>query len=276
MKAKVLSAIGAIALFTGTSALAADMPVKAPPPPPPLIWSGFYIGGNIGIVSERASGTSDFLDPSAPPGESRTNPQSNSFTNTTGIGGGQIGYNWQIDPRWLVGLEADWDATRPGYSFCRQTSTTSLACTDNGDGFETISSNTKWLASARARLGFTMGNWMLYGTGGIAWGRVDTTLTENCLVFGCGSSSTALFATNTSTTTKAGWVGGVGAAVALWSNWSARAEWLHYDLGTISNTLTTAGLTGGVTPSLQTAVWSRTERYDVIRIGFDYRLPWHY
>ena len=72
----------------------------------------------------------------------------------------------------------------------------SIACSDNGFGFETISSKTDWLATVRGRLGVTWGNWLFYGTGGAAWGRVDTTLTLSCLVGGCGGSATTLFALN--------------------------------------------------------------------------------
>ncbi len=96
-----LLAFAAVAAFAG----AAD---AASPPPN---WTGFYIGGNIGGVASRSSGTSDFLDPSAPPGLT-TNPQSNSFNNSSFIGGVQAGYNWQFAPRWVAGIEADWDWTR--------------------------------------------------------------------------------------------------------------------------------------------------------------------
>ena len=41
----LLASAGAMAL-AGT-ALAADLPPPPPPPPPPL-WTGFYIGANIG------------------------------------------------------------------------------------------------------------------------------------------------------------------------------------------------------------------------------------
>jgi outer membrane immunogenic protein len=81
-----------------------------------------------------------------------------------------------------------------------------------------------------------------------------------------------LLASSTTSTTKSGWVAGLGSAVALQGNWSARLEWLHIDLGSVSNSFTTSGLTGGAIPSTQTTVWSRAERYDVIRLGLDYRL----
>jgi outer membrane immunogenic protein len=149
---RLATAIAAIALI-GTPAFAADMavkmPVKAPPPAPaPVVsWTGFYVGGNIGGVVEHF----------------------------------QAGYNWQFNPQWLVGVEGDWDWTNTGYSFCRQTNQLSAPCFNNGFGFESISSKTDWLATVRGRLGFVWGNWLFYGTGGAAWGRVNTTATLNCL-----------------------------------------------------------------------------------------------
>jgi outer membrane immunogenic protein len=274
---KLLVACIAAAAFCGVPALAADMPVKAPPPAPVVAptysWTGFYIGGNAGGVIEHASGTSDFLDPTATgtAGHSLTNPQNNSFSNTRFIGGLQAGYNWQFDPRWVVGVEADWDWTNTGYNTCRATNAFNALfgfppCSDHGDGFENFSSTTNWIATARARLGVTVANFLLYGTGGAAVGRVSTTLGQNCLVAGCGLSTTPLAVSATSSTDKTGWAAGLGAEYAIGANWSAKAEWLHIDLGTINSSLTTAGSTGP-----QTTVWSRTERYDQFRVGLNYR-----
>jgi outer membrane immunogenic protein len=263
---KLATAITAIALI-GTPAFAADMAVKAPPPAPapvaPVVdWTGFYVGGNIGGVLENASGTSDFTDTTPNP----SNPQNDSFSKAGFLGGGQAGYNYQIAPL-VVGVEGDWDWTDTKYSFCRQTDPGSAACFDNSNGFETIGSKTDWLATLRGRLGVTWGNLLFYGTGGAAWGRVNTDLTLSCLVDGCGATSLVkLFSSSTNSDTKSGWVAGLGAEYMLARNWSVRAEWLHIDLGTISDSLSTVGSSG----TIQTAVWSRTERFDQFRVGVNY------
>ena len=119
----------------------------------------------------------------------------------------------------------------------------------------------------------TWGNWLFYGTGGAAWGRVDTTLTLSCLVGGCGGSATTLFASSTTGRTKAGWVAGFGAEWMLAGNWSVRAEWLHIDLGSINESLQTAGFHTTFVflgAGTETAVWSRTERFDEFRVGANY------
>jgi outer membrane immunogenic protein len=82
---------------------------------------------------------------------------------------------------------------------------------------------------------------------------------------GCGSSTKPLFASSTSSTTKAGWVAGLGAEWMLAGNWLVRAEWLHIDLGSITDSLVTFGSIG-----TQTAVWSRTERFEEFRGGVSY------
>jgi outer membrane immunogenic protein len=247
-------------------ASAADMPVKAPlpAPPPAYSWTGFYIGGNGGWAWERVSGTSNFLDTTLT-GVSASNPQSNSFSNSGGIFGGQIGYNWQV-AKWVLGVEGDWDWVRTNYSQCRQTDTTSLACIDNEDGFQTLGGRTDWLATARGRVGVTWDRFMFYGTGGAAWARIETTDSLSCFD-GCGASShTEILASSTVTQTKTGWVAGLGAEGMIDAHWSVKAEWLYVDLGNTSVTLTTLGSAG-----TQSGVWSHNDRIDLFRVGLNYR-----
>ena len=269
----VRNLVGAALLFAGP-AVAADLPARLPAkaPPPPLVpvftWTGWYIGGNIGGVTEHASGTSDFLDTrvGAP---FNANPQINTFSNTRVIAGAQGGYNWQFSPWGVLGFEADWDFTDTGYTFSRQTNTLSAAGFDNGFGFETIESRTRWLITTRARFGFLAAPTLLiYGTGGAAWGDVETNLTQSCLVFGCGATSTAISLLSLRTDDiKSGWAAGAGVAWMFAPNWTLRGEWLHIDLGTITNSLSTVG-TGG---SLQTTVWSRSEKFDEFRAAVNFK-----
>ena len=269
---KILLGLAAAATLIASQALAADMPLKAPLAPVSPGWSGFYVGGHLGVVDSHASGTSDFLDPLATPPDSVANPQHNSLSQTSAIGGFQAGYNWQFDRMYVLGVEGDFSFLHPSYSFCRQTNTNSTACVNTGDGFETIGSSTHWLSTVRGRLGVTVENFLFYGTGGVAFGRVETDLALTCPT-GCGSSIVPVFASSTTTSTQVGWAAGLGGEMMIYRNWSARLEWLHIDLGDINSSLTTAGTTpvGRLrVPSTQTATWSRDERYDVIRFGVDF------
>src|SRR6266436_3739970 len=101
----VTAALSAL-LVTSMAANAADVRARpapyAPPPPvyapPPFSWTGFYLGGNIGGAWARRDVTATFFCVNFKPGNN----------NGVFIGGGQLGFNWQIG--WaLIGFEADFD-----------------------------------------------------------------------------------------------------------------------------------------------------------------------
>lgn len=138
----------ALALFclvsAGTAALAADLPRKAPIAPPPLpvdIWTGFYIGVNLGY------------------GWARTSTDGVSSNNINGvIGGGQLGYNWQTG-NLLLGLEGDFQGSGQKRSDSGVILGTTFA----------VDQKIPWFATMRGRLGYAAGPWLFYGTGGAAW-----------------------------------------------------------------------------------------------------------
>jgi outer membrane immunogenic protein len=117
---KLTTAIAAIALI-GTPAFAADIPVKAPYAPAPAVynWTGWYVGVNAGASMGEAK--TDFniapFTQGVVGGHGETSPNF-PFSDTTSpdgfIGGGQIGYNWQVSPIWVVGLEADFQGLPNG------------------------------------------------------------------------------------------------------------------------------------------------------------------
>jgi outer membrane immunogenic protein len=130
---KIAVIAAALAAFAFTApANAADVPVKGPyykAAPAAFDWTGFYIGAHVGWGKESGSGESGL------------------------IGGAQIGYNWQLNRNWVIGIEADYSAT---------------------DITEpTIPARVDYLASIRGRLGYTWDRTMLYGTGG--WGTAQVT-----------------------------------------------------------------------------------------------------
>jgi len=263
---KILGLV-ATAVIVSAPAFAADMAVKAPilaPAAPVYNWNGFYIGGNLGGVQQKDSGTSNWFSSNSPAIQTN-NPLSNSVTNSAVIGGFQAGYNWQIN-QWVLGVEADWDWTKTKTSFCRQTDVFSVPCSDNGFGFLTFGTGADWVATARGRLGFTWDRLLFYGTGGAAWGKIDTTINANCLIGGCGFSTTRLNTTGSFSDTKAGWVAGGGIEAMLTPNWIVRLEYLHIDLGTIGNTLNLAGVQGP-----QSASWSRSVTLDEVRGAVSYK-----
>jgi outer membrane immunogenic protein len=271
--------VSLLAVLTyGGSAYAADMAVKAPPPASPVAaaytWTGFYLGGNVGEVWAHDSGSTNFFDAfgfdAAPPVPNST-PQSNPVGLSSVIGGVQAGYNWQLK-QWVVGVEADWDWTSAKTGFCRQLDLDGLACSDNGFGFLSFNEKAEWLGSARARLGYSWDRFLVYGTGGLAWGKIDSSINVNCLVGGCGSSTILTNTTASFSDTRVGWVAGGGIEAMLSANWILRAEYLHYGFGSVTDTLNLPAFIAIVPASYsQAATWTHSFAYDTVRAGLTYK-----
>lgn len=252
---------------------AADLPVKTAARPVAAVynWSGFYIGGDAGGAWQRESGTSNYfqtftgIDPSLV-----NNPQGNKSSRTAFVGGVHAGYNWQMS-QLVVGVEADIDWTNVKRSFCRQTDIQSLACADVFRGFLTFTEKAEWIGSARGRLGYAFDRFLVYGTGGAAFGKLDTTISASCLVGGCGGTSTLQSVAGSFSNNRVGWVAGAGFEALVDASWIVRAEYLHYDLGTVTNSLGFAALSPGLLPATISATWSRGVTYDVVRAGLSYK-----
>jgi outer membrane immunogenic protein len=141
------------------------------------------------------------------------------------IGGAQIGYNMQVSPRFVLGLEADWQWSGQKDTACEFGcgATTAAFFGPGGAGFNNAlldEQKLRWFATARARLGFATNNWLWYATGGAAYGRVQSnlSLTSNNIV-------STLFLPGTSAASfshdKLGWTVGAGTETRLWGGWSA-------------------------------------------------------
>jgi outer membrane immunogenic protein len=258
---KTLALAVSILAVSAAAASAADLNTKAPTRAAEVFnWTGFYVGGNVGGARENESGTSNFFSTNAPAAQANT-PQTNSQRSSAVIGGVHAGYNWQVT-RWMFGAEADWDWTHTKNGFCRQTDNLSAACTDNGRGFLTLNGQAEWLASARGRLGYTWDRFMVYGTGGAAWAKFDSSINMNCLVAGCGANTVGQNTTASFSDTKLGWAAGGGVEAMLDTDWIARAEYLHYDLGSVTSTQAAVQ---------QSTTWSRALRYETVRVGLSYK-----
>jgi outer membrane immunogenic protein len=232
-------------------------------------WSGFYLGADLGGVAQStANGRSDFFQPELG-ARYANNPQSQAPSSSAVLGGLHAGYNWQMS-HLVLGVEGDWQWTRANYSFCRQTDVNSLACSDNNVGFVTINSETTGIGTVRGRLGYAFDRVMIYGTGGVAFADLHGSITADCRVDGCGRSHSQNLTSANFSSIKTGWVAGAGAEWMLSPNWIVRSEYLHVDVGTVSDTLNLAPancFNGGPCG----ASWSRSQRYDIGRIGLSYK-----
>lgn len=247
---KILAAATLLAMASG-SAWAADLGpryTKAPVYAPAFSWTGFYVGGHVGggWSEGDATATVSGFGPFDVPGLG----QDGSGV----VGGGQIGYNWQFAPNWVLGIEGDISGT--GIRKSNSTPVT-LGGAPLGVAFtHEAERNIDWMASVRGRFGYAADRWLVYVTGGAAW--ADINYRTNLTGFG-------LFNSGNFNTTKSGWTVGGGAEYAFTNNWTARLEYLYYDFGSESVSNVSA-----VAPPLAYNTTFST-KVNVVRAGVNYK-----
>ena len=153
-----------------------------------------------------------------------------------GQAGGTAGYNWQLG-QGVFGLEGDMD-----WSGLRGSS--AIAACPGGS----CSTSSTWLSTVRGRVGYAFDRFMPYFTGGLAIGDIRAGAP------GVPGASD----------TNAGWAVGGGVELALPGNWSAKAEYLHIDLGD-----TNCGTACGGKPNQNVSL-----RENVFRAGVNYHFGW--
>jgi outer membrane immunogenic protein len=219
---------------------------KAPTVEPVAAWSGPYIGLGIGARStlstaSLAGGTTTTIFGVAPIIVCATCVSSEPLDDTAFRIAPYLGWNWQIGPRWLVGIEGDW-----GWAD-RTTSLTGMDYPESGfmsgNAADSFSLHTTWDASARARVGVLVTPTVLaYVTGGAAWQSVQTT--SNCatsfeacapFIFIGGGTGFLTPGVISHSVNQIGPTVGFGLEAKLWQNFLARAEYRYANFGTISN-----------------------------------------
>jgi len=231
MRKFLIGAATATALLGGSFAHAADLLQKAPPVSAPAIvpeavysWTGFYAGGNIGAGWSSATFTYN-------PGGIGWGLNQAAF-----IGGGQIGYNYQIGHA-LLGIETDADWT---------------SVSNKSGVFGGLQSkvDSPWMTTVAARVGAAYGNWLLFAKGGGGWVENETTLyNAKGGTLWSGSNATG------------GWLVGGGIEYAFGRNWSMKVE---YDYIGLSNWTPSPGLTAG--DSLKVS-----RDFQAAKLGFNYK-----
>lgn len=189
MKKFLLSSVALLGLVAAGAASAADLPsrkgpVAAPVYVPAFTWTGFYVGANAGY--------------------GWGNVNANGFANVGDldgfIGGGQVGYNYQIG-QFVVGAEADFQG----------------ADLSSGNNLGLIGVKTEYFGTVRARVGVAFDRFLPYITGGWAYGNVKTSIPA------IGFSSDR--------THTGGWALGGGVEYAFTNNIVGGVEYLYVDLG---------------------------------------------
>jgi outer membrane immunogenic protein len=227
----------------------ADMGVGPPPVALPIIaptWTGLYVGGNLGYGVARNRLTSVANTATGPVGLTVGDLSGGGI-----LGGGQIGYNWQL-ANWVLGLEADIQAANIGQEHC------SLTCGGNIGSFIT-NNQLNWFATARGRAGYALDGWLWYVTGGAAVAEVqsDYAITGGTTVNG------GLLRVKQN---LSGFTIGAGVETQLWGGWSTKLEYLYMNLGNTDNNFT---FNNAGTPA--TAAIHTTYQDHIFRAGFNYR-----
>jgi outer membrane immunogenic protein len=276
VKYRIALAFFATSCLAGV-AVAADLPIGGPLYRGPFVarqpveWTGIYFGANAGYgwgqhasnIIFTGSGTNGLTNPIPGPfpnfftGVFPTiaGPTELSGTRVTGsadlngaIAGGQIGFNWQAG-MFVFGAELDgqWSG---------QQTTFTVNCGAGCTASETV--KIRSLLTGRGRVGLAFDWIMPYVTGGAALINGIDYLTMTV------AGTTASFQPLSGSTL--GWTAGGGVELALWSNWSAKLEYLYVRANgaTVNAPIPNALGTGTATTPME-------YRDNIVRVGFNYR-----
>jgi outer membrane immunogenic protein len=190
-----------------------EMKQVAPAPLPECNWTGFYIGLNVG----GQWGHSEDRDL----GGYSTRDDGNiwGYDESGVIGGGTIGYNYQWN-RLVLGIEGD-----GGYMNLEGNGVSRFDARFFGSDTHG-QTESDFYTTIRGRLGFAWGHWLFYATGGGIGVNLTTRVIDNCDTGACGDD--LLHASTTDF--NWGWTGGGGIEYMFGCHWTAKAEYLRYQL----------------------------------------------
>ena len=241
-----------VLLTTSMTANAADVYARpyAPPPyvPPAYVapvftWTGFYLGGNIGGAWAHRDVADSLLGANF----------NNGNNDGVFIGGGQVGFNWQVN---YVVLGFEWDVD--GVANNNNTGTVFIPRV----GILQLTSNNSWITTLAARFGVTNGYWLFYGKAGAGWvGSNDFTVTN---------LSTGTSVTVSNNNSNSGWLAGAGIEWAFAPNWSAKVEYNY--LGLDDRTFI---VPAGVPGFLPGDTFTQSNRnIQMVKVGINYLFNW--
>jgi len=204
---KILMAGVAAATFCGAPALAADLPMKAPPrayvaPVPMFTWNGCYVGANVGGAWARGDANVTYATGS----EDLGHPNGSGWA-----GGGQLGCDVQSG-NWVFGVETMWDAVSANGTRGGTTVVNSWPYSLHG--------TVDWFGTLTGRLGYAVDRSLLYVKAGGAWGGMHESLSLPIVPFSATTSGNG-----------GGWVVGGGWEYAFAPNWSMKLEYDYMGFG---------------------------------------------
>ena len=212
--------------FIAIAALAISTSAQAQAPP----WQGFYAGIHGGQASADWNGNLTYNDGINGP-DTTLFPGTEQMSAKSFFGGLTGGYNWQAGIT-VFGIEGDISGLK-----LDDTKTFAFDYLSNGDTDYTwkVKTELNYLATLRGRLGLALGNVMLYGTGGLAYGHVTAEETVTGFAPQGFPAEGQVTAKATSSDHLFGFVYGAGAEWMLDRNWTIKAEYLRMDFGKAGN-----------------------------------------
>jgi outer membrane immunogenic protein len=284
IKAKLYCFMGFTWLLPAT-ALAADIG-SLTATPPPLLWTGFFVGinagGTFGGITGLRSQAMDIFDDQTPGAAGAAGA---AFANTTAgntnalgfLGGGQVGFNYQPSSSIVIGAEADIQGVAGSSVNTKFAGTIPdpLASATIMSTAGQIRASIDYFGTIRGRAGYLLlPTFLLYGTAGLAYANTYLnaaySTSDIAGVYGYGSSNP------TYSETRSGWTAGGGAEWMFLPNWSAKVEYLYYDLGSVSlNGFVTGSntYTGSMGYAYATVTSARYNG-NIVRGGLNYHFDW--
>ena len=226
---------GLVSAVLVQSASAADlpiMPMKAPPVAAGYDWTGFYVGGHIGLATGNSPWTLAPISGGAPAAGSFGLYQSPNAFKESGswFEGLQAGYNLMLKNRVVLGIEAD--GSFP--PFPDPVTGTTIGGVSNFSspsfGAGSFSENVLASGTVRGRIGYAPGHWLFYATGGLAWSYNQQTLTQAAT----GNTEDRFLY-------RFGWAAGVGVETAIAPSWTVRGEYLWTGFPTVAENFPVSG-----------------------------------
>jgi len=195
-------------------------------------FAGWNVTGTVSGVFGKLTQETAFVPP--PPPSPCNNCEGDGSASLRGLMGGLgLGYNWQAGS-WVYGLATDFSLGNADGS-----------TNDCGTPAHECGGALRSLGTVRGLVGWSMGTWMPYATGGYAYGDVRA---YDAFFGGSGSKY------------RGGWTVGGGIEMMLSGAWSAKLDYLYVDLGKDH----LYDLLPGVPEYVQTTA-------NVVRFGLTYR-----
>ena len=178
-------------LSTAAAAWAMVLILNTTPASAQTDWSGFYVGAQAGYARGIVDST-----PGAPLPDS-----------TGALAGIFVGFNFQPQPNFVIGLEADYS-----YSWMDGTD----PC---GNPSWTCGTEVGWTSMLRGRAGYAVSNFLLYGSAGVAFAKLE------------GFTDNNLGSVFPDSDTVRGWTVGAGLEIEFVPNIAGRLDYRYASFG---------------------------------------------